>query len=190
MNVKDLVTKTRSYRRFFQEIAIERHTLEELVDLARLSASGANRQPLKYFLCCDASVNSIVFPHLSWAGYLQDWPGPRDGERPAGYIIVLGDTRISESFGCDYGIAAQSILLGATERGLGGCIVGSVARPELATALDVPAQFEILIVIALGVPKEEVMIEPVPSTGSIFYWRDSAGVHHVPKRSLKDILIN
>ena len=136
--LKDLILKNRSYRRFYQEVAIEHETLRELVDLARLSASGANRQPLKYILSCDPEKNGLIFPHLTWAAYLKDWPGPSEGERPSAYIIILGDTKISQAFGCDHGIAAQSILLGAREKGLGGCMHGSVRRDELSKALEIP----------------------------------------------------
>jgi nitroreductase len=161
-----------------------------MVDLARLSASAANLQPLKYFLSHDAESNSRIFPHLAWAGYLKDWPGPADGERPSAYVIVLGDSAICRSFGCDPGIAAQSILLGAAEKGLGGCIIGSIQRPKLAAELGIPNQYKILLAIALGKPKETVTIEPVPPDGDITYWRDPDGVHHVPKRALKDIIVS
>lgn len=187
--LRDLVLKNRSYRRFHQEITIERETLRELVDLARLSASALNLQPLKYILSCDPQTNGKIFPHLGWAGYLKDWPGPDEGERPSAYIIILGDTHISRSFGCDHGIAAQSILLGATEKGLGGCMIATVNRQELSKAIGIPARYEILLVIALGKPKEKVVIEPVGLDGNIRYWRDSQGVHHVPKRALDEIII-
>jgi nitroreductase len=186
---RDLILKNRSCRRFHQETPVSRETLEELVDLARLSPSAANRQPLKYVLCCDRSRNALVFPNLAWAGYLKDWAGPEEGERPSAYIVILGDSTITQSFGCDQGIAAQSILLGATEKGLGGCIIGSVRRPELSQALAIPAEFEILLVIALGRPKETVVLEPVGPGGDIRYWRDQQGVHHVPKRSIGEIII-
>lgn len=187
--LKDLVLMNRSYRRFHQEVAIERETLRELVDLARLSASALNLQPLKYILSCDPQTNAKIFPHLGWAGYLKDWPGPSEGERPSAYIIILGDTDISRSFGCDHGIAAQSILLGATEIGLGGCMIATVNRQELSKAIGIPPRYEILLVIALGKPKEKVVIEPVGIDGNIKYWRDSRGVHHVPKRALDEIII-
>jgi nitroreductase len=187
--IRDLILTNRSYRRFYENVAIEEETLRELVDLARLSASGANRQPLKYVLSADPQENALVFPHLAWAGYLKDWPGPSEGERPAAYIIVLGDTEIRKSFGCDHGIAAQSILLGAREKGLGGCIIASIQRNELRKALDIAPQYEILLVLALGKPKEKVVVETVGPDGDIKYWRDNEGVHHVPKRSLDEIII-
>jgi nitroreductase len=187
--LKDLVKKNRSYRRFHQDHAITLETLRGLVDLARLSASGANRQPLKFILSCDPERNALIFPHLAWAGYLADWPGPEEGERPSGYIVVLGDTDISKSAGVDHGIAAQSILLGATEKGLGGCIIASVKRDALRAALDIPSRYDILLVLALGNPKETVVVDPVGPDGDIKYWRDTEGVHHVPKRVLDDIIV-
>jgi nitroreductase len=187
--IRDLTIRNRSYRRFYQEVAIERETLRELVDLARLSASAANMQPLKYILSCDPQKNALISPHLVWASYLKDWPGPSEGERPSAYILILGDTEIIQSFGCDHGIAAQSILLGANERGLGGCIIAAVQREKLRQALEIPSRYEILLVLALGKPKETVVIETVGSNGDIKYWRDSDGIHHVPKRLLDDIII-
>jgi len=187
--IKDLILKNRSYRRFHEEEAVELDTLRSLVDLARLSASAANRQPLKYILSCDPKRNALIFPHLAWAGYLKDWDGPQEGERPSAYIIILGDKEISRSFGCDHGIAAQSILLGAVERGLGGCIIGSIRREKLRQALQIPDRYEILLVLALGKPKEKVVIETLGPDGDIRYWRDKEGVHHVPKRSLDEIII-
>ena len=187
--IRDLVRKNRSYRRFHQEVAIEIETLRQLVDLARLSASGANRQPLRYILSCGAETNALIFPLLGWAGYLPDWPGPAEGERPSAYIVILGDAEISRSVGCDHGIAAQSILLGATEMGLGGCMIGSIDRKRLPEALGISDRFEILLVLALGKPKETVVIEPVGPEGSIKYWRDGEGRHHVPKRALDDIIL-
>ncbi|HID38028.1 MAG TPA: nitroreductase family protein, partial [Calditrichaeota bacterium] len=129
--LRELILKNRSYRRFYEDYTIERQTLLELIDLARLSPSSANLQPLKYFISCDKESNARIFPHLAWAGYLNDWDGPQEGERPSAYIIILGDSRIKERINCDHGIAAQSILLGAAEKGLGGCIIASIKRPDL-----------------------------------------------------------
>jgi nitroreductase len=189
MGMKELVLKNRSCRRFYQDVSIELETLKELVDLARLSASGGNLQPLKYILSCDPEKNALIFPNLGWAAYLKDWPGPSEGERPSGYIIILGDKEIRRSFGCDHGIATQSILLGATAAGLGGCIIASIRKEGLRQALSIPDRYEILLVLALGKPKERVEIEAVGPDGDIKYWRDNEGTHHVPKRSLNKIII-
>jgi nitroreductase len=187
--LSDLVKRNRSYRRFYEEEAITEETLRSLVDLARLSASGSNRQPLKYVLSHTPKRNAVIFPHLAWAGYLADWDGPEEGERPTAYIIVLGDTQISQSFGIDHGIASQSILMGAVELGLGGCIIATVQREALRSALGIDPRFKILHVIALGKPKETVVIDPVGEDGDIKYWRDEQEVHHIPKRALDELIV-
>jgi len=185
----DLIKDNRSCRRFYQDHAVTLEALKELVNLGRLSASGANLQPLKYILSCDPSKNAEIFSCLTWAGYLKDWPGPAEGERPSAYVVMLGDKRISDNAGCDHGIAAQSILLGAREQGLGGCMLGGINREALRDILAIPARCQILLVLAIGKPKERVELESVDAGGSIRYWRDAEGVHHVPKRKLEDIII-
>ena len=187
--LSDIVLKNRSYRRFDESFDIDDKLLRECVDLARLSASGANAQPLKYVLSNNRQTNAKIFSTLSWAGYLQDWPGPAEGERPSAYIVVLVDTNLRKDPGCDHGIAAQSIMLGAVEKGLGGCMLGSIRKQELSDALQLPSHFEILLVVALGKPVETVEVEAVGRDGDIKYWRDANGVHHVPKRALDDIIL-
>lgn len=186
--LEDIVRKNRSCRKFHQNGALTTGALTELVNLARLTASAANLQPLKYVISTGAEKNEAIFSCLSWAGYLKDWPGPDRSQRPTAYIVILGDTTITRNFRCDHGISAQTILLGAVERGYGGCIVGSINRPRLKSALKIPRHLQVLLVIALGKPNEKVMIEE--ARGDIRYWRDEKGIHHVPKRPLKEILLD
>ena len=113
-----------------------------------------------------------------------------EGQRPSAYIIILGDTEIAQNYFCDDGIAAQTILLGAVEKGLGGCILASIQREQLREALKIPSRYEILLVVALGKPAEQVIIEQLAPDGNIKYWRDDQGKHHVPKRSLKELIID
>ncbi|MGC9399249.1 MAG: nitroreductase family protein [Anaerolineae bacterium] len=190
MTLSELVRKNRSYRRFDATVPVTLETLRALVDLARLSASAANRQPLKFVLSADAQRNAQIFPCLAWAGYLKDWKGPAEGERPTAYIVIVGDREISRDFGVDHGIAAQSIMLGAAERGLGGCMIGSIDRPRLRGVLGLPERYEILLVLALGKPAETVVIDAVDESGDIRYWRDEEDVHHVPKRSLESLILD
>jgi nitroreductase len=192
--IKDLVIFNRSYRRFFESEKIEREQLVELVDLARLSPSPKNLQALKYIISNEQFENNNIFPTLAWAGYLSDWNGPESGERPSAYIIILADKSISSDFIKDYtqtacGIAAQSILLGAAEKGIGGCMIANIQRKKLHEILGVNENYEILLVIALGKPKEIVVIDEVDKSGSIKYWRDSKQTHHVPKRDLLELIL-
>jgi len=188
--LKELVLKNRSYRRFDQSVRIEKSTLIEFVDLARHTASGRNLQTLKYYLSTDENTNAKIYPTLSWAGYFLDWDGPVEGERPSAYIIITEDALVGKNLVHDQGIVAQTILLAAAEKGLGGCMIYTVKRKELSELLNLPDNLEVVLVLAIGKPNEEVVIDQVSSNGSIKYWRDENQVHHVPKRSLKDIVIN
>jgi nitroreductase len=188
--IEDLIKENRTCRRFYQDFAIDVDLLKHLVNLARLSASAANRQPLRYAISCDARLNEQIYPCLAWAGYLKDWPGPEKGERPSAYIVILGDTSIADNFWCDHGIASQSILLGAREQGLAGCMIGAINKEKLREVLNIPKQYKMLLVLAIGIPKEQVTIEKVKEDGDIKYWRDEKGMHHVPKRRLEDIIVD
>ncbi|MDF1572543.1 MAG: nitroreductase family protein [Bacteroidales bacterium] len=187
--LRSLLLQNRSYRRFDASRNITTEALHEMIDAARLSASARNAQPLKYFLANTHETNEKIFPTLAWAGYLSDWPGPEPGERPSAYIVQLHDTTIPGNYFCDDGIAAQSILLTAVEKGLGGCIIASVKKEQLSQALDLPKHLEIIQVIALGKPAEKVVLEEMKA-GDIKYWRDENDVHHVPKRPLEELIIN
>jgi len=187
--LRDLIIKNRSYRRFYSDYSIKIELLKDLIDLARLSASASNKQPLKYILSTKDEINEEIFSCLSWAGYLKNWDGPANSEKPSGYIVILGDQIISREYLADPGIACQSILLGAVEHGLGGCILASVDRDKLRNYLNIAKQYEILYVIAIGKPREEVIIEETDEKNDIKYWRDQQDRHHVPKRPLKEIIL-
>lgn len=188
MKLIDILKKNRSYRRFYQEVPIQESELEQMVEAARYSPSSRNIQPLKYFICNNRERNEKIFSTLAWAGYLTDWNGPEEGEQPAAYIIQLLDKTISSTPSCDHGITAQSILLQSVELGYGGCIVASVKRETLSALLALGPHMEILQVIALGKPKEEVVVEDMVNN-NYKYWRDRSGKHHVPKRLLQEMIL-
>lgn len=186
--IKDLIKQTRSYRRFYEDKKMTIADLKELVDCARISASAGNKQPIRYMLFADEKKNAEIFPSLHWAGYLTDWDGPVEGERPTGYIFIVEPEGVNAMQ--DEGIAAQTIMLAATEKGFGGCMLGAIDRPVLANVVGLPAGYQIKLVLALGVPKEEVMLEDIPAAGDIKYYRDEKAVHHVPKIKLEDVILN
>ncbi|MCP3898573.1 MAG: nitroreductase [Desulfobacteraceae bacterium] len=190
MSFFELVKSNRSCRRFDHSVKLDQKTLPELIDLARMSASGGNVQPLKYIISTEEKKNEEIFSCLKWAAYLKDWQGPEPIERPTGYITILGDKTIATNYWCDHGIAAQTMLLGARDRGLAGCIFAAINHPKLKSFLNINDNFEILLVIAIGKPVEEAKIETVKSDGDIKYFRDENLVHHVPKRGLNEIIIS
>lgn len=190
MNFSELVLKNRSYRRFDQNARIPQELLAELVGLARISPSPANLQALKFWLVSEEEECEQIFQNLKFGGYFKDWGGPIEGERPSAYIIILGDREIKPIFEIDAGIAAQTMLLGAAEKGFGGCMVKAFKRESLLELLGLNENLEIVLVIALGKPAEAVVIEDFDEGKGIEYYRDEDGVHHVPKRSLDELILH
>lgn len=185
--IKELALKNRSYRRFYEEKEIDRALLAELVDIGRNTPSAANCQPIRYKLVCTREENDKVFECLSWAGYYTDWDGPEPGERPSGYIVMAVPEGVFAQ--CDEGIAGQTILLAAVEKGLGGCFIGNIRREKLAEVIGLPQGYKIDLCMALGYPKEQVVLEEIDEDGDYKYYRDENSTQHVPKRKLNDILM-
>jgi nitroreductase len=189
MEFRDLVTQTRSYRRFDQTVGIPQETLESWAALARLVPSSANHQALKFLLINAPELNEKVFKSISFAGYLKEWGGPKEGERPTAYVVILGDTTIKHNFDLDAGIAAQTIMLAANADGYGGVMMGAIKRESLQEDLQIPVHFEIVLLLALGKPTEKVVVEETSAEHGIRYYRDAEDVHHVPKRPLSELII-
>lgn len=185
--IKELVLKNRSYRRFYENKKISMETLKELVEIGHNTPSASNKQPLRYKLVCDEASNEQVFECLRWAGYFNDWNGPEAGERPSAYIIMV--TKTGDNSNWDEGIAGQTILLAAAEKGIGGCFIGNIDRAALSEVLNIPSGMVIKLVLALGFPKEEVVLDEIEADGDIRYYRDGSQVHHVPKIRVEDIII-
>jgi len=185
--IRDLIIKNRSYRRFDSSVKISFKQIEKWIELARFSGSGRNMQPIKYAVCTNEVTNEKIFTNLGWAGYLENWKGPDDGEKPVAYIAVLHDKLIADNYFCDDGIAMQSILLGAVNDGFGGCMIGTVNKNKVAKILNLPENLEILWIVALGKPAEECLLETVQN-GDIKYYRDKNDIHRVPKRPLNEMI--
>lgn len=185
--IKELTLKNRSYRRFYEDKKITMDTLKELIDIGHNTPSAANKQPLRYKLVNDERENEKVFECLGWAGYLKDWNGPEKGERPTAYIIMVTKADVNSSW--DEGIAGQTILLSATEMGLGGCFIGNMNKQKLAEIIGLEKDMIVKLVIALGYSKEEIVLEDITSDGDFKYYRDEHQVHHVPKVRVGDIIL-
>lgn len=188
--MKDLVRKCRSYRRFYEDVRIPYDDLADMADTARMAGSAANAQPLKYKIVHDPDQCARIFPAIGWAGALKDWDGPEPGERPSAYIAVVCDHSVGTNKQWDEGIASQTIMLSAVEKGYGGCILASLRRPQILEILGLnPEKYSLSLLLALGKPKEEVVLVPVGGDGSTAYYRDDNQIHYVPKRRLEDILL-
>ena len=192
--INELVRRTRTVRRFQEARKLDQAMLRELLDLARLGGSARNAQALKYMVVTDDALREQLFPLLGWAGYLPEWPGPEPGERPPAYVVCLLDTALQKrpvtEVHFDLGVATQSLLLGAAERGVFGCRIGAFSAAVVQRLLQLDARYTVLLVLALGYPAETVVLEEMGADGDVRYWHDAQGVHHVPKRLLDEILID
>lgn len=183
------VRECRSYRRFDEGDPIERTLLVTLVNLARRAASAGNQQQLRFHVVSEAAERDAVFERLSFAAALKDWDGPVAGERPTGYVVILSSKPVAPIRSFDVGIAAQTIMLAATQAGYGGCMLRNF-KPDLAKAIGLDdSKLEVELVLALGKPIEKVVLEPATTEHGLTYWRDADGTHHVPKLSLEDVLV-
>lgn len=187
--LKNLVLKNRSYRKFFFDKKVSVDQLKQLVDLARLTPSSKNRQPLKYLLVTQENDCHQVFKHLRWAWFLKDWNGPERDEQPPAYIVVIVDKDLNEQADIDVGIVSQTILLGATEMGLGGCMIRTVNRYEIQKMFRLAESMEVSLVIAIGYPNQSVILGKVGQDDNTVYYQNEHGDHVVPKRSLEEVII-
>lgn len=191
--MQEIIARTRTFRRFIEKERIAPAILRDLIDLARLSGSARNGQPWQYMIVNSPELCEKIFPYLGWAGYLADWKGPVPGERPSAYILcLLNSNRLKgpeSEAQFDLGVASQNLLLGAMEKRIGGCRIGAF-NPKLASLFKFPDHLQLSLVIALGKPRETVIIEECKDEDDVRYWRDEHGVHHVPKRSLDSCLVD
>jgi len=191
--MQEIIARTRTFRRFIEKERITTATLRDLIDLARLAGSARNGQPWQYMIANSPELCEKIFPYLGWAGYLTDWKGPVPGERPSAYILcLLNRNRLKgpeSEAQFDLGVASQNMLLGAMEKRIGGCRIGAFS-PKLASLFKLPDHLQLSLVIALGKPRETVIIEECKDEDDVRYWRDEHGVHHVPKRPLESCLVD
>ncbi len=188
--LKELVIKNRSCRKFDESFRPDYETLFSLADTARFTPSTVNRQAVRLMIINDEERCETVFDSLSFAGLLKGAGTPKDGEKPTAYIILLCDLTVAKEMHYDEGIIAQTILLAAVEKGLGGCMLGSINREKLFEELGIDRErYTIDLVIALGKPAQETVIDDISIGESTAYYRDARGVHHVPKIRTEDLLL-
>ncbi len=189
MDFKKLVEEARSCRRFVEEQRIGQEEVQALIDIARIAPCARNAQVLRYVAAHSKEACDAIFPHTRWAGALK-WDGPIDGERPTAYIAILAPKNATKLVHMDVGIAAQTIQLAAQSKGYGACMHASFSPNDcIAVFGGIPEDMDMLLVLGIGVQKEERHIAPMPADGSFMYWRNEKAVHFVPKRSLNEVLL-
>jgi len=189
---KRLLKSDRSVRRFDNSRRIPREILNSFIELCRYTASGRNAQPLKYYVAHTREDCDKIFPLLKWAGYFPEWDGPEPEEQPTAYLIQCLDTRYGENCLCDDGLQLQAITLGAASIGINACIIKAFDAHTISETLNLPEHLSPRYVLAMGYGTERVKIEDMDENedACFKYYRTPDGVHHVPKRSLQQLIIN
>ncbi len=191
--IKELAKKNRSYRGYDSSVKVSEELLLDLIDTARFCASSVNLQPLKFYWSNEDPDNEKFKKEVKYARKLADLHLPFPGTEPTAYILIAVDKLIApnvQRFARDVGIVAQTILLQAVEEGLGGIMIGNFDPEALRTSLGLPENIVPNLVLAIGKPAERIVLTDVQEDGSTDYYRDQDNTHYVPKRSLKDIVLN
>ncbi len=186
MSIYETIIARRSVRQF-QPVPIPRALLEKIVNAGRLAPSAANLQPLEFVAVDEPEVRPLIFGCLRWASYIAPRGNPRPGQEPMAYVVPLINLAVrKQGYEYDVGAAMENMILAAWGEGIGSCWLIFVDRPRVAEILSVPEGYLVDCVLALGYPAEAPVIEEFQ--GSVKYWQDEAGVLHVPKRRLADVL--
>lgn len=190
MNFKELVKLNRTCRRYDSTKKVSREQLEELVELTRYTPCGINKQALRFAIICDEKTNEELYDRLGWAGYLKEWSGPIDSEKPTGYIVFLSDNEYGKPMGEDIGICSQTIGLGARAEGMAVCIFKNYKEGAIKEVLNLDEdRYNVHLVMSIGYPVEEVVIDDIKPGDDIKYYRDDKQVHHVPKIVLDELIV-
>lgn len=190
--LKDLLLSCRSYRGYDESRRISKEELLDFVDHTRFSATSMNIQPLKYLLLWEKADVDRMQPLTGWAKQMPHMTLPHKGKCPTAFIVICQDKSIDPAMGKfhrDVGIVAQTILLAAAEKGLGGCMIGSFNAGEVSAEFNLPEDIKPMLVVALGKPDEKIVLTDIPENGDFRYYRDENDVHYVPKRALEDIIL-
>lgn len=192
MELKELLEKDRSYRGYDETVRLTKEELMDMVDCTRFCPSSVNRQPLQYYLAWEKEIVDKIQTTTAWAKGLPEMTLPHDGMHPTAFIVICQDTGIDESlqrFQRDVGIVAHTVLLRAVEMGYGGCMIGNFRAADLKESLELPEYLAPMLVVALGKPKETIVIKEAAKGENIGYYRDDQDIHYVPKRKLEDIVL-
>lgn len=188
MTLIELLKRNRSYRRFDRSVRPSQELMASWIEGLRYTASARNMQPLKYLLVTDDALCHTLSQSVVWAGYLTEWAGPSENERPTAFVVQLLDTRLASNARFDEGLQLEALGLMAVESGFGACIFLSFDPKRIAAILDLPEYLTPISIVAIGKPIEEVEIRDVDAEANIRYYRDEEGRHYVPKRKREELI--
>lgn len=188
MNIQEAIIQRRSIRRFRAE-PVPDAVLREIAEVARLSPTGINLQPLQFVIVKSPDMCSAIFPHTRWAKLIADGSaGPDERTQPTAYAAILVDTTIAKKADADAGAAAMSMMIAAQAHGVSSCWLANVDRRDLLELLKMDSErFALHTVVAFGYPAMASRAVPMVD-GNTAYYLDSPDMLYVPKRAAKDVI--
>lgn len=183
--LESLLKRNRSFRGYDRSVEVSEAQLLEMVKTVTWVASGMSAQPLRFRLVTGDEANNI-HPLVKLGAALPEEHLPHPGEEPSAYIVICSTVEENKIVDMDLGIAAQSILLKATEMGLGGIFILNFKADAVQTALSL--QMKPLAVLGIGKPAERIFLMPCHEGDSLAYYRKD-GVHYVPKIKVEDLIV-
>lgn len=177
-----LLRRNRSYRGYDPARRVTEEELRELVGVVGFTASGMNRQVLRFRIVPEADK---ILPHITLGAALPDEHLPKPGMEPSAFLVVCSTVPEDKVVDIDLGFAAQSILLKATEMGLGGIFILNFRKAAVKEALGLA--LEPVAIIAIGKPAESVFL--LPSDGDKLQYYRKKGIHYVPKLKTEHLII-
>ncbi|MBO7372305.1 MAG: nitroreductase family protein [Bacteroidales bacterium] len=184
-SLESLLKRNRSFRGYDRSVEVDRGQLLEMVKTATWVASGMNAQPLRFRLVT-GDETAKVHPLVKLGAALPEEHLPHPGEEPSAYIVICSTVEENRIVDMDLGIAAQSILLKATEMGLGGIFILNFNAAAVQAALSL--QMKPLAVLGIGKPAERIFLMPCNAGDPLAYYRKE-GVHYVPKIKVEDLIV-
>jgi FMN reductase [NAD(P)H] len=183
METYEAIMGRRSFRKF-QQRKISKSLLKKMIEAARMAPSGMNLQPIEYILIDESNLIKEVFEFTEWAGYkFKD--GPMPGEEPIAYIAVISNNEVNlKGAPLDAGLAIENIMLEAYSEGVGSCCLGAINRPKLSKLLGVSNNYYLIMLVALGYPKQEA--RTIDSTDKKI--KTIEGITYVSKMPLNKVL--
>jgi nitroreductase len=146
MDVFEAIEERRSIRKY-QDTPVSREKLEKILEAGRLAPSAKNIEPWHFIAVTDIEKRKAL-SRGKWAKFLTQAPL---------VIVACGDKKASPKwYAIDVALAVENMVLTAVSLGLGTCCVGSFTEKDIKTALKIPENFEVLVMLAVGYPGDHV----------------------------------
>jgi len=158
--------KTRRSIRAYQERAVPKETIEEIVDCGRLAATAINIQPWIFVAVTDAAARKEIADITDHGKFI--------AQAPVCIGVFCQEGKYYLEDGC---AATQNILNAARAHGLGSCWVAGDKKhyaDQIRAVLNVPETYRLVSLIAIGYPAEERNPDKKPLS-QVLHWERYSG---------------